>query len=167
MHKFKIGDKVKTIDDKRTNGEIKHIACVLATSAGGKACSKKYCTHKVKNTIWVQWQNEKSLFSYDYSEVVYDVAQQPQTASVQKEPALKDAIRAVEDNFNKEAKRADADFFKIYNGFTKVKHDRYGRSFMQETNLDPKPIENNELNHETYSGFKKGSWRKSLSKDSI
>lgn len=75
---FKIGDKVKTVVGPnvpalRTNGTVKHLACYLATSSGGKTCDKKTCTHALRDYAWVMWPSGQ-IFSYAQVELADDMS---------------------------------------------------------------------------------------------
>ena len=166
---LKVGDKVRSspkLAIVRTNGTVKYVACVLATAAGGKTCDKKTCNHTAKDYVWVEWV-PKSIFSYHYTELMFDAAptspnetSKPTCDETKKDEEYIDKAKAEIKAITKSGK-AQLDWFRAYNGFTKFKYDRQGRPYIQETELpSAPPIKNEELDFDVYSGIKKGSIRK-------
>lgn len=158
---FKIGDIVRSADGKRFTGKVKYIACNLATAAGGRGCDKKFCNHQNKDIVWVIWPGDKNIFSYHHTELLLDkdgsdTKPEPKTTDdaerTQKVEAIKKVIETKE----------NADFFKFYNGFAKMKKDKFGRLYVQEKEeVQPPEIKDDELNFAAYNGFAPGApWRK-------
>lgn len=89
---FLVGDKVRTdfpqnSTSDRKGGTVKHIACYLATSAGGKSCNNKSCMHATRDYVWVSWPSGLGgsvLYSYHYNELIIDVNAQNTTSPTTK-----------------------------------------------------------------------------------
>lgn len=222
---FVVGDIVKTLPGLpgtiRNGGVIRYIACVAATSAGGKTCDKKTCQHPVKQIVWVQWQGHVNIFSYMYTELTLNSAPSsigvsgayngylggsgasgpampkiikitgvvgptgPASPSltkttaptkdfvegvtgplaVDKDAYIEKAKKAIDDvvKTKSEPKESVSDFFKAYNGFTKVKRDRNGRPYIQESFEQKPAIKDDEIDWDVYHGLVKGPLKKSSS----
>lgn len=176
---FKVGDTVKTVPGValRFNGKVLYLACRAATVSGGKACDRKTCTHAVKDYVWVLWPGLKSSYSYVYTDLTLDAAAPgpsgptcatgptgpqagPSETEAPKKAYMDSAKKAIEKLTTKAAPELN-DWWNTYNGFSKVKHDRYGRSFIQHTPENPPPqLTTKEIDWDVYNGFKKGALKK-------
>lgn len=103
MNTFKISDRVKTVVGfgtpiLRLNGEVKYIACQLATVSGGKTCNKNNCNHSIKDYVWVRWPTGTTIMSYHYYELDYEAGYGNTT-----KPVLPDAKDMINDQLHKNA----------------------------------------------------------------
>lgn len=161
---FKLGNRVKAVipSTQRRNGKVRHIACYLATAAGGKICSKVLCPHAVKDHVWVVWP-DNSMYSYHYSNLDMELSQAPTPAlsettdvpSVAAEapaPKKDDYIEKAKDAIAKltKPKTPAVDFFRGYNGFDKMKFDRSGKPYIQSEFTTGPEISAEELDWDTY-----------------
>lgn len=163
---FKVGDRVKTATNTKLNGKVTYIACGLATVKGGKLCDKRTCKHTIKDNVWVDWP-DGSKFSYHHTELTHDAAQVPappptlpsaemmkETSGDDKKDAYLDkAKKAIKDVISPAAKPAQQDFFRSYNGYDKIKYDRFGRPYLKSEYVPGPPIMADELNWDRYTGF--------------
>jgi len=177
---YKVGDKVRTAPNApivRLNGTVKYVACSLATGAGGKTCDKKTCAHMIKDNVWVLWPGQLATYSYHYSDLAYDAAQPPvsptlpaasdmkseSTGDSKKDAFLDSAKKAIKEVITPKStsvSEGSAEWWNAYKGFTTVKYDRQGRSFVRDTTVSPEPIGNENINWRAYHGYEKGSARK-------
>jgi hypothetical protein len=181
---FVRGDVVKTTNNTRTDGVVFVVACSLATKAGGKTCDPKTCAHPVKDYVWVLWPGSRNLltgatttYSHHYTELEYDgsktslvgaaKASTPSDTPVPDVPAKEDTKK--KDDYLENAKQvikskitaeSQAEFWKNYNGFTRLKYDRSGRPFVVEAAPIKPPIPGDEVDWDVYHGRKKGPLRK-------
>jgi hypothetical protein len=167
---FYKGDKVKVSAKgvaagigAKCGGKVKYIACVLATTKGGKTCDKKTCAHTIKDHIWVEWPDGKTC-SYHHQELELDGIKNtpviPDAASFKAKAAeVSEKIKKAEESGLLGAdngKKADIDWDK-YN--TRLPGDT--RSRVQRTLIEPDNIENaDEIDWDVYAGFKRGPLRK-------
>ncbi len=180
---FKIGDRVKTVANPsspyiRTNGIVVYIACALALKSNGKLCDKKKCNHIQRDYVWVVWPGAGVAYSYHYTDLVFNSPTiQPsasipitnttddpkkETATADKEIYAKEVKSAIENvvQEKKTAVQKEQDFFRYYNGLTKMGYDKRGRPVIQEAFEEKEPIKENELDYRVYSGLASGLLKK-------
>lgn len=154
-HSFKINDIVSSVNSLRVNGVVKYIACKNATGSI-KTCDKKKCNCAVKDNIWVEWPDGK-VFSYYFNELK---AVELKITSKEDTPVPSEAvIKTGVENIKSVISKKDQDvFWKIYNGFSGVKKDKYGRAFAFDDAPSQTVIGEKELTTEfwdIYNGIKK------------
>ena len=151
----------------RSGGVVKHVACYLATAAGGKTCDKKTCAHAIKDYVWVSFPT--GTFSYHHEELDYDGVKATTVMPDAKEFAAKAADAAATIRRAKEdgtlgadnGRMTDVDW-KIYT--TKLPGDTQTRTARRMTRT-PEVIESDdEINWAAYIGIDRtqepGSYRK-------
>lgn len=150
---FKLNDIVKTAFGvcpvQKTGGVVLYLACFLATTVGGKICSKKTCTH-TSTHVWVKWQDDK-IYTYTLKEIeIDDTKSNPAPVDV-KEKDIKPILK-----ISPKEKLFDWDF---YTGYTTVKYGRDGKAHLIRNGVsivDEKlipPIELKELDWDQYNIF--------------
>lgn len=158
MNPFKYQDIVKTVEDKedRKGGVVMGTACVAATKAGGNLCKPDQCSHSNQDFVWVKWPSGK-ICSYNFKELEKD--------TVSKTTTIEDVKKMVKEHMTPK-KDASVDWNR-YNGYTKVKVDRQGRPYLQESvgmESTTPPLKESEVDWAAYAGFKRGPYKKSVDK---
>lgn len=154
MNTFKIGDNVKTSDGKHINGKVKYIACYGATATGRKngniKCSRSKCNHKAKEYVWVMWPSKLTTTSYHCKEIQLSQNKSVEGPIGNKEiQTPKEIIEKVIEKKN----TSNIEFWRRYNGFSKLKVDRAGRPFIYDVEPHSNPIKEGKMDWDSYNGF--------------
>jgi hypothetical protein len=157
MNTFKIGNFVRTLDNKKNRGMVKYIACSGATQAGGRVCDKKACLHPDKEFVWVSWP-DRSICSYKYDEL----EMMPLDQKASEIDNMQNAIVSLYKDKSIKANEPSFDFAR-YNGFVRDVKDRNGRKYtVEEFEPTIDPIPDNEINWDAYHGLVSGPVRKKV-----